>query len=430
MIRSRGRTLRRVVPLVLVVALVVAGLAFGVWRWRARGGEQRQASAGELWTCPMHPSVIRDEPGECPICGMDLVPLEKEERKPGGIEGHGVVEISPEKQQLIGVATATVGRRQLRAEVRTVGSVTVSERLLSDIHTKVEGWVEKLYAEETGAIVRKGEPLLTIYSPELVSTQEEYLLALRSRERVKDSPFPEVRRSGDSMAEAARKRLRLWDIPEEEIERLERTGEVREALTLYSPSTGYVLDKHVVEGMRVTPAMVLFRVADLSQVWVGADVYEQEASLVKEGMEATFTTVAHPGREFSGRVTYLYPTLDTATRTLKARLEFPNPGLTLKPGMYGDITIAAPSGDVLAIPEEAVLDSGTRQIVFVKEGEGRFVPREVKLGVRVAGFRSVLSGLTEGEQVVASPNFLIDSESRFQAAIEAKTGGDQDVHTH
>ena len=390
MIRSRGRALRRVVPLVLIVALVVAGLALGVWRWRARGGEQRQASAGELWTCPMHPSVIREEPGDCPICGMDLVPLEQvEPAAESRVAGHGVVEISPEKQQLIGVAPTPVERRQLLADVRAVGSVIVSERLLSDIHTKVEGWVEKLYAEETGTIVREGEALLTIYSPELVSTQEEYLLALRSRERLKDSPFPEVRRSGESMADASRRRLQLWDISEEEIERLERTGEVREALTLYSPTTGYILDKHVVEGMRVTPAMVLFRVADLSQVWAEGDIYEHEASLVREGMEATLTTVAHPGREFSGRVTYLYPTLDKATRTLKARLEFDNPGLALKPGMYGDITIAAPALEALAIPEEAVLDSGTRQVVFVKEGEGTFVPREVKLGARVAGFRPV-----------------------------------------
>jgi Cu(I)/Ag(I) efflux system membrane fusion protein len=317
------------------------------------------------------------------------------------------------------VVTTEVARRPLERVVRTVGIVTVDETRLSHVHTKVDGWIEVLYANETGRIVRKGEPLLTIYSPGLVSTQEEYLLAMRSRDRVAESPFREVRESGESLVRTTRERLRLWDIPEEAIERLEETGEVLKALTLHAPATGYIMEKHALEGMRVTPGMALFTLADLSRVWVEADVYEFEAALVEVGQEATLTLSAHPGRAFRGRVSYVYPTVKARTRTLTARLEFDNPGLALKPDMYADVEILAPTAEELVIPQEAVLDSGRRKVVFVEEEEGRFVPREVTVGARGGGYYPVLSGLEEGEVVVSSPNFLIDSESRFQAAMEA-----------
>jgi len=215
----------------------------------------------------------------------------------------------------------------------------------------------------------------------------------------------------------------LWDVTDAEIARLERTGVAKKALTLYAPATGYVMEKMVVEGMQVMPSMTLFRLADLSRVWVDVSVYEYEAPLVHLGEQAALALTAHSGREFVGRVTYIYPTVETTTRTLKARLEFENPGLELKPGMYGDVVIQSPSGKALAVPEEAVLDSGTRKIVFVKQGEGTFVPREVTVGARAAGYYPVLSGLSAGEEVVSSPNFLIDSESRLQAAIQQKQQG-------
>ena len=413
----------RALATALVVAVVLVAIGIGIYFAVTRGGDATEAKGGELWTCPMHPSVIRPEAGQCPICGMDLVPVEEGTSKEGGIEGHGVVEISPDKQQLIGVVTTVVERRTLRRTVRTVGRVAMDESRLSDVHTKVDGWVEKLYANETGKLVKKGQALLTIYSPELVATQEEYLLALRSRERTKDSPFEEVRRSGGTMVAAARRRLELWDISAGEVEQLEKSGVVKKALTLYAPSTGYVMEKMVVEGMRVMPAMTLYRLADLSRVWVEVDVYEYEASQVREGLAATLTVSAQPGRSYRGRVEYVYPTVDAMTRTLKARLEFANPGLELKPGMYGDVVIEAPGEEALAIPETAVLDSGTRTVVFVKEGEGTFLPREVEVGARMDGYYPVLSGLKAGEEVVSSPNFLIDSESRFQAALEAARSG-------
>ncbi len=416
---AKGRAWSAALVTVLVVVVVGLGIYFAV----TRGGGGSTAQGEELWTCPMHPSVVRTEPGSCPICGMDLVPMKEAGTKQAGIEGHGAVEISPDKQQLIGVVTTAAERRRVARTVRSVGRVEVDESRLSEVHTKVEGWVETLYASETGKVVKKGQPLLTIYSPELVATQEEYLLALRSRQRTKDSPFEEVRRSGETMVAAARRRLELWDISAREVEQLEKTGVVKKALTVDAPSTGYVMEKMVVEGMRVMPDMTLYRLADLSRVWVEVDVYEYEAPWVKQGLTATLTASAQPGRRYRGRVEYVYPTVDPMTRTLKARLEFANPGLDLKPGMYGDVELEVPGEEVLAIPESAVIDSGTRKVVFVKEGEGTFVPREVEVGARMDGYYPVLSGLEGGEQVVSSPNFLIDSESQFEAALQAAKAG-------
>jgi len=408
--------------LAVVIVVIVAAAAVAVgYRVQQRRAESREVKAAQVWTCPMHPSVQLPHPGNCPICGMTLVPMEQTEPKvKSEVEGHGVVEIAPGKQQLIGVVTTRVEVRDLNNLIRAVGQVVVDEERLSDIHTKIEGWIEKLYVNKTGQLVHSGQPLLTIYSPDLVSTQEEYLVALRSRERTKDSPFPEVRRSGDSLVAAARKRLELWDISAAEIARLDRTGEVKKALTLYSPATGYVMERMAVAGMRVMPEMTLYRLADLSRVWVDVSVYEYEAPLLRVGERATLKLAAHPGRELSGRVSYVYPVVETMTRTLRARVEFPNPALMLKPGMYGDVVIEAPAGKALAIPEEAVLDSGTRKLVFVKQGEGTFVPREVTVGARAAGYYPVLTGLSQGEQVVSSPNFLIDSESRLQAAVQQR----------
>jgi Cu(I)/Ag(I) efflux system membrane fusion protein len=419
MAEHRGGSGRRIwlaVAIVVIVAAAAVALGYRVQHSRAKSGA---VQAAQLWTCPMHPSVQLPHPGNCPICGMKLVPMEQAEPKvKSEVEGHGVVEIAPDKQQLIGVVTTKAAVRELRSVIRAAGQVVVDEERLSDIHVKVEGWIEKLHVSKTGQVVHSGQPLLTIYSPDLVSTQEEYLVALRSRERTKGSPFAEVRLSGDSLVAAARRRLELWDISAAEIARLDRTGEVKKELTLYAPSSGYVMEKMAVAGMRVMPEMTLYRLADLSRVWVDVSVYEYEAPLLRVGERAMLTMAAHPGKEFSGRVSYVYPTLETMTRTLRARVEFANPGLMLKPGMYADVVIEAAAGKALAIPEQALLDSGTRKIVFVKQGEGTFVPREVTVGARAVGYYPVLTGLSEGEEVVSSPNFLIDSESRLQAAIQ------------
>jgi RND family efflux transporter MFP subunit len=312
--------------------------------------------------------------------------------------------------------------------VRTVGLVKVDEGLLSDVYPKVSGWIEKLYANQTGKLVRQGQPLLTIYSPDLVSTQEEYLVALRSRSRLANSPFAEVRRSGDSLVAAARDRLRLWDIPEKDIKRLEQSGQVRKTLTLYAPTTGYIMEKQAVEGLQVSPGMPLYKLAGLSRVWVEAAIYENEASLIRVGQRAKMTLQARPGRTYTGQVTYIYPTVEAATRTLTARLEFPNPGLGLKPDMYADVVLAVPGAEELTVPETAVIDTGRGKFVFVKVEEGTFVPREMTVGPRGAGYYPVLSGVSAGETVVTSANFLIDSEAQFRAAAEAMKGGGHAGH--
>jgi len=425
---SGGRTW-----LVVIVVVIIAGAAlFAGYRTQRRPEKPGETETAQLWTCPMHPQIIRSEPGTCPICAMPLEPVARSAEGTAkaaagethkGIEGHGVVHIDPDHQQLIGVVTAVAERRSLDRVIRTVGTVTVDESRVSDVHTKVEGWVEDLFANQTGRLVRQGQPLLTIYSPELVSAQEEYLVALRARERTKESPFAEVRRSGETMVAAARRRLELWDITDADIARLEKTGQTKKALTLHAPSTGHVMEKMVVEGMRVMPEMILYRLADLSRVWVDVTIYEFEAPLVQTGQRAELTLQSQPGAKLQGRVTYIYPTVESMTRTLRARLEFANPDLMLKPAMYGDVQILVPVAEQLAIPEQSVIDTGTRKVVFVVVDEGTFMPREVTVGPRAAGYYPVLSGLEEGDRVVSSANFLIDSESRFQAAIEAMAKG-------
>ena len=425
--RSHGRALLWVLLLVLIAAIAV-----GVWYLRKPAS--RPAAPGRttevqevIYTCPMHPQIRRKGPGECPICGMKLVPTEPgattaAEAKPtSGIPGQGVIEIDPRRQQLIGVVTVPVTKRKLDRAVRTVGDVTIDESRTYEVHTKVDGWVERLYTNQTGKIVRKGQPMLTIYSPDLVSTQQEYLVALRSQQRLANSPFPEVKKSGDSLLAATRERLRLWDIPDSAIRRLETTGEVRKTLTLFAPASGYIMEKMVTEGTMVTPAMTLLKLADLSRIWVEASVYEYEMPTIQVGQRAKLTLQAHPGTAFWGRVNYIYPTVESMTRSVKARLEFANPGLTLKPGMYGDVEIMVPTADQLAIPEQAMMDTGTRKLVFVKQGEGIFVPREVTVGPRADGYYPVVSGLHEGELIVASPTFLLDSESKLRAMTEGES---------
>jgi RND family efflux transporter MFP subunit len=417
----------------VLLVVAIALLAVGVWFMRKPAGKPAAPGGAPVqeitYTCPMHPQITKQGPGDCPICGMNLVPVEPGatttagEKPASGLPGQAAIEIDPRRQQLIGVVTMPVTRRKLDRVVRTVGDVTIDESRTYEVHTKVDGWVERLYTNQTGKIVRKGQPMLTIYSPDLVSTQQEYLVALRSRKRLADSPFAEVKRSGDSLVSATRDRLRLWDIPESEVRRLEQTGEVKKTLTIYAPASGYIMEKMVTEGTMVTPAMTLLKLADLSRIWVEAAVYEYELPTVSVGQRAKLTLTAHPGAVFWGRVNYVYPTVGSMTRAVKARIEFPNPGLRLKPGMYGDVEILVPTADQLAIPEQALMDTGVRRLVFVKQGEGVFVPREVTVGPRAAGYYPALSGLQEGELVVSSPNFLLDSESKLRAAAEGTMAG-------
>jgi len=341
---------------------------------------------------------------------------------PGMNMAPGSAMVSPQMQQLMGVRTATVEAKTLSKTIRTVGTVTYDESRVKHVHSKVDGWVDKLYVNSTGALVSKGQPLFTIYSPDLVATQGEYLMAKKHYERLAVSSIPEVKAGAASLVEASKTRLALWDISEQQLRDLEQRGEPQKTLTLYAPYGGFVIKKEVNEGMKIMPDKEIYTIADLSNVWINVDVYESDLPLVKVGQQANLILPYSPDQSFKGRITYIYPYLDEKTRTTKVRLELANPGYKLKPEMYVNAEIKIPGGTFLSIPEEAVLDSGARKIVFVDKGEGHFEAKEVKLGPKMEGFYHVSSGLKEGEKIVASSAFLLDSESRLSEAMGAMAG--------
>ncbi|MBM4295678.1 MAG: efflux RND transporter periplasmic adaptor subunit, partial [Deltaproteobacteria bacterium] len=369
----------------------------------------------KYWVSPMDPGYVSDKPGKAP-CGMDLIPVYETE---GEAAADGTIAVDPNTLQSMGVRTAKAEARPLTRTIRAVGIVNYDEKKLAVVTTKINGWVDRLYAKATGEPLRKGQPLISIYSPELVSAQREYLLALKNLKTLEKSPYPEVKESAQRLAEASRRRLDYWDISRRQIEVLEKTGEVKKDLTLMSPVTGIVIKRNVTEGQMVQAGMPLLEVVDLTTVWVDAQVYEYELPWVKVGQHAEVTLAYLPGETFHAQVQYLYPYLSGATRTAKVRLSLPNPGIKLKPEMYGQVYIQAPlPAPVVAVPTEAILDSGEKQLVFIALGKGRFEPRPVKVGVEGDdGWRQVTEGLKGGEEIVTSAQFLLDSESRTREAI-------------
>lgn len=329
------------------------------------------------------------------------------------------VEISPEKQQLIGVKTTEVSIKQLQKIIRTVGRIEYDERRIATVNTKVEGWIEKLYVDYTGRYVKKGEPLAEIYSPELTATQQEFINTLKwARNKKSDGSENNfsamLSKDADAIVEAAKQRLRLWDITEEQIKKISETGKPVRSLTIYSPASGYVVQKMALQGMRVMPGEKLFDVADLSTVWVISDIYEYELPLIKAGETAKISLSYFPGKEFSSKIDYIYPALSGDTRTAKVRFTIANPGGQLKPQMFTNVEVKIDMGKKLAVPDDAIIETGTRQIVYVDKGDGNFEPREVMLGSRAEGFREVLMGLKAGEKVASSATFLIDSEAQLK----------------
>ncbi|MBI5579515.1 MAG: efflux RND transporter periplasmic adaptor subunit [Deltaproteobacteria bacterium] len=329
----------------------------------------------------------------------------------------GTVEISPESYQLIGVKFETVTKRMLDKVIRTVGRIEYDEKRIGTVSPKIGGWIEELYVDFTGRFVRKGEPLLTIYSPELVSTQEEYLLALKAKQDWSKSPFAEVSEAGNFLAVSARRRLKLWDISDAQIKALEESREPKKTLTLYSPFTGYVLEKMINKGQFVDAGMAIYKIADLSVIWVIADVYEYELPLIRLGQTARVRLSYLPGKEFATKIDYIYPSLSSESRTSRVRLVIPNPGGSLMPQMFTNIEITIALGKRLAVPDAAVIDTGTRNIVYVDKGEGNFEPREVVTGLRADKMVEVLQGLKEGDRVASSANFLIDSEAQLRGVV-------------
>jgi Cu(I)/Ag(I) efflux system membrane fusion protein len=321
--------------------------------------------------------------------------------------------VSPLRQQMIGVQTALVEKRPLSTTVRAVSRVTYNEQRIAHVNLRISGWIEDLYVDFMGQPVQKGQPLFTLYSPELVATQEEYLLAMQAFDDIQHSPLPHVHQQAQQIVDAARDRLRLWTFTDSQIEELEFRRTPTTSVTIYSPMKGYIIEKAAFQGMFVKPEMTMYTIADLSTIWVQAEIYEYELSFIHKGQSATLTLEAFPGETFSGQVTYVYPYLNKEARTVQVRLEFPNPDIQLKPDMYGTTIIEINRGSSLAIPDQAVLDSGLRQMVYVAHEKGRFEPREVTLGAKVGSFYEVTQGLTEGERIVTSGTFLLDSESQL-----------------
>jgi Cu(I)/Ag(I) efflux system membrane fusion protein len=421
------------------------------------------AEATTRYTCPMHPTIVSDHPGDCPICGMALVkvggagsaasgerkitfyrsPMDAKQTSPvprkdemgmdylpvyedevsGGassVEGLATVQIDPQRQQLIGLRTVEATRGPVGASWKTVGKVSVDETNVHHVNIKVGGFVDTVYVDYVGKPVKRGERLFSIYSPDLLSVQQEYLLALRTRKALAGGGI--ATGAGDDLVESARERLRLWDIPESEVKRLEETGKPTKNLTMYSPMTGVVTKKDIVMGHRLNEGDMPYEITDLARVWVLADAYETDLSRIRLGMTATLSLQAFPGKTFTGKVIFIDPILDAKTRTAKVRLEFPNPKGDLKPEMFGEVTLQTEKREGLRIPADAVIDSGTKKVVFVAMGEGKLQPREVEIGPVTGDAVEVLSGLVAGEKVVTRANFLIDSESRLRASLAAMGG--------
>jgi membrane fusion protein, copper/silver efflux system len=306
-----------------------------------------------------------------------------------------------------------------------VGRMEFDEKKISMINPKIGGWIEDLYVDYTGKMVRKGQPLLTIYSPELVAAQEEVLLAMKAKKILGASPVAEVSEGGDRLLKGAIRRLQLWDITPQQIENLEKTGEVKKTMVLYAPTDGFVMEKMAFKGMSIMPGTALYKIGDLSSIWVIADIYESELPFIKIGDRAQIALTYFPGQSFEGTITYIYPSIDPKTRTAKVRFDLPNPEYKLKPDMWANVELKIPLGKKLVVPEDAVMDSGTMQMVFLDLGQGFFESRHVQVGSRVQGYYEILSGLKAGEKVVTSANFLIDSESKLSGAAGGGMGGHQ-----
>ncbi len=375
---------------------------------------------------PMNPNHRSDKPGKAPD-GMDLLPVYGDDaatEDTGGVPGYAPVKISRERQQMMGVTVGEAKVMNLENSIRTVGRVVADETRLHHIHTKFEGFIEELFVDYVGKFVKKGQPLFSVYSPELLATQKEYLLAVRAQDQFGPLGSNQAL-AGVDLLGSARQRLSLWDISEAQIAQLEKTGQPIKALTIYSPVSGFVTAKTALQGMRVMPGDSLYDIIDLSSVWVLADVYEVNIPFVRLGQAAEMTLAYQPGKVWKGRVAYIYPTLEEKTRTVKVRLEFTNSGGTLKPEMYADVDFKGSLGNALAVPESAVLSTGERMLVFVAKGDGVFEPREVTTGAKIRNYYEIKAGLSAGEKVATGANFLLDSESKLKAAISGVGGGHQ-----
>ncbi|TAN67725.1 MAG: efflux RND transporter periplasmic adaptor subunit [Methylobacter sp.] len=451
--------------------MLILGLSLGFWAGRLNDS-QNPAAIGEkkplYYRHPMNPKVTSMTPAKDEM-GMDYVPVYAEQpsiaapesgkilyyRHPMGaadtsalpkkdemgmdylpvyekeLVNAGQIQISPEKIQKLGVKTETLAKRTLTRSIRALGGIQVDERRVHAVTTKFEGWISRLYVNSTGQAVKRGQPLLEVYSPELITAQQEYLIARQAQQALQQSS-DQARGTAENLADNALQRLHYWDIAPAQLQRLQTRQQPLDTLPLQSPVNGVVLEKPAQEGMRFMPGELLFRIADLSSVWLVIEVFEQDIGEVRLGQVAQVHINAYPDRLFSGKVEFIYPTLTAETRTVKVRVELPNIEGLLKPGLYGSVTLAAltDKSACLAVPDSAVIDSGARQVVLIQKAEGRFEPRVVKLGLQADGYWEVLAGLDEGDEVVSRANFLIDAESNLKSALNGLDNVDSHETQH
>ena len=454
---------KKVLIIIGLLAIIAAGSYFYFGR-ESNGIAQNISAQKQLYTCGMHPQIISDEPGNCPICGMKLVPIKNSSNNnkkkilywrapmdPNEIYDHpgkskmgmdlvpvyddagsneGIVKIDPAVEQNMNIKTVEVKKKNLSSRVITNGVLTTNEQKEYIVTTRVNGWIEKLYVNYTGQAVNKGEKLMDVYSPELVAAEQELLTALSYQTSIKNSSLSDVSKSGDELLKNAVRKLQLLEIPDEEIERLKESKELKTYVTLYAQKSGTVIEKNVVEGQKIMSGSPLLHISDLSNLWLTADIYEYELNKIDLGSKAKIKFNYLPDRTFEGKVSFIYPTIDAKSRTVKIRIDMNNKNGNLKPEMFANVEIEGKNlGDYPVVPENAVLRSGTKDIIVVALGSGRFKPQEVHLGNYSNGYYQVLSGLTEGTTIVTSAQFLIDSESNLRAAVGQMQTSEQTAKT-
>jgi membrane fusion protein, copper/silver efflux system len=410
-----------------LAALLVLTLAFGGGYVLRATKRPASASTGRTilyYVDPMHPAYHSDKPGVAPDCGMTLEPVYADGTAAAATTGRaepssvvpGAIKISPERQQMIGVKFTAVELSGQARSIRSVGTVTFDETRVAHVHTRIDGWIEKVFVDFTGDFIKQGQPMLTIYSPEMLASQQELLLAARARNLMRGNPLASAAEHGNSLFEAAKRRLELWQLKDDEIDQVLKTGQTIHSVTVYAPASGFVTERKAFPNQKVTPDSDLYTITDLSRIWIVADVFESDITSIKVG-EPTYITFPNGNTPPIGaKVTYIQPQVDPTTRTLKVRLDAPNPGLRMKPDMYVNVEFGVAGATALVVPADAVLDTGDRQTVFVDLGSGYLEPRQVVVGERYGDRVAIASGLKAGDRVVSSGTFLIDSESRLKAA--------------